>query len=79
LEVKETMARYTTEVIAPCALSINSKSLKDPDAEFRSCLRNIFEFSVKKGLAMLTAFFAPFLKFLLRLKFVDDNMSSYVR
>jgi cytochrome P450 family 6 len=73
------MARYSTEVIASCALRINSKSLKDPDAEFRSYLRNIFEFSVKKGLAILTTFFSPFLKYLLRLKFVNGKTNSYIR
>jgi cytochrome P450 family 6 len=61
VEVKETMARFTTDVIASCAFGINSNSLKDPDSEFRSYLRNVTDFSVKKGLAMLTAFFAPYL------------------
>jgi cytochrome P450 family 6 len=79
VEVKETMARFTTDVIASCAFGINSNSLKDPDSEFRSYLRNVFELSVEKGLALLTVFFAPNLKSLLRLKFFDDKTSNYVR
>jgi cytochrome P450 family 6 len=79
VEVKETMARFTTDVIASCAFGINSNSLKDPDAEFGKYLRNVTDFSVLKGLAVLTAFFAPNLKSLFRLKFVDEKTTNYLR
>ena len=78
VEVKETMARFTTDVIAPCAFGINSNSLKDPDAELGQ-VKNILDFSVMKELAMLTAFFAPHLQKIFRLKFMDDKSNIYVR
>jgi len=73
------MARFTTDVIASCAFGINSNSLKDPDSEFGRRIRNIFHFSVTKGLALLTAFFAPHLQTIFRLKFMDDKANNYVR
>jgi cytochrome P450 family 6 len=73
------MAKFTTDVIASCAFGINSNSLKNPDAEFRRYLRNVFHFTIMKGLAALTGFFAPNLKRILKLKFVDDNTADYVR
>ena len=79
VEVKETMARFTTDVIASCAFGINSNSLKDPDAEFGRHIRSVFTFSVKKGLAILTAFFAPHLQTIFRLKLIDDKTNNYVR
>jgi cytochrome P450 family 6 len=73
------MAKFTTDVIASCAFGINSNSLKNPDAEFRRYMRNIFDFSITNGLAGITAFFAPSLKRILKLKFVDDATADYIR
>jgi hypothetical protein len=73
------MYRYTTDVIASCAFGINGHSLQDLQAEFRLFLRKIFDFSVRKALAGLTAFGAPTLTSLLNLKFVDDDTTSYLR
>jgi cytochrome P450 family 6 len=79
VEVKETMARFTTDVIASCVFGINANSLKDPDSEFGRHTRGIGEFSVQKGLAMLLAFFAPYLNTIFRLKFVADETNNYLR
>jgi len=79
VEVTETMARFTSDVIASCAFGINGNSLKDADSEFGRRIRTVFTVSVKKGLALLTAFFAPHLKTIFRLKFVDDETNNYVR
>jgi cytochrome P450 family 6 len=73
------MDRFTTDVIASCAFSINGNALKDPDSEFGRNIRNILDFSVMKGLALLLAWFAPYLNTIFRLKFVGDNANNYVR
>jgi len=73
------MYRFTTDVIASCAFGINGNSLKNPDSEFGRNIRSVFTFSVKKGLAMLAAFFAPHLQKIFRLKVVDDKMNNYFR
>lgn len=42
IDVKELMARYTTDVIGNCAFGLDCQSLKNPEAEFRVLNRNIF-------------------------------------
>jgi cytochrome P450 family 6 len=73
------MARFTTDVIASCAFGINSNTQKDPDSEFGRQIRSILTFSIKKGLAILFAWFAPFLNKFFRLKFVEDKTNNYIR
>jgi hypothetical protein len=73
------MFRDTTDVMASRAFGISGYSLKEPDAEFRFFLRTVFETSVRKGLAVLISFASPALASLLKLKFVDDDTTNYVR
>jgi hypothetical protein len=73
------MARFTTDVVASCAFGINGNSLKDPNSEFWLNIGTLFDFSVKKGLAMILAWFAPYLNTIFRLKFVDDKKNNYIR
>jgi cytochrome P450 family 6 len=79
VEVKEMLARFTTEVLTSCALGINSNSLKEPDSEFVRRIRTIFNFTVQKRLAVLMAFFAPHLNTIFRLNFIDDKTNNYLR
>jgi cytochrome P450 family 6 len=79
VDVTETMARFTTDVIASCAFGINSNSLKNPDAEYRRYLRKVFDFTILKGLAGVMMFFALKLKNIFKLKFLDDKTSNYIR
>jgi cytochrome P450 family 6 len=78
VEVKEMMARFTTDVIASCAFGINSNSLKDRESEFGRRIRTIFHFTAQKTLALLFAYFAPNFN-IFRLRFLDEETNNYVR
>ena len=73
------MYRYTTDVIASCAFGINGHAMEDPQSEFRMYVRNVFDFTFRKGLAGLTAFTAPEVKNLLNTRFLDDDTTRCLR
>jgi cytochrome P450 family 6 len=79
VEVKETMARFTTDVIASCAFGINANSINDPDSEFGRHTRSRADFSLPKGLSLLLAFFTPYLNTIFRLKYVGYKTDNYLR
>ncbi|XP_055637689.1 probable cytochrome P450 6a20 [Toxorhynchites rutilus septentrionalis] len=60
LDIKEFLARYTTDVIGNCAFGLECNSLKDPDAEFR-----------RMGKKALSITFGGFLRQLLSGTFSD--------
>ncbi|CAG9857619.1 unnamed protein product [Phyllotreta striolata] len=47
IEIKEIMARFTTDVIGSCAFGLDINSLENPDAEFRRFGAKIFEKSFR--------------------------------
>jgi hypothetical protein len=79
VDVKEATERFTTDVIASCAFGIDSNSFTNPDAEFRYYLRKTFDVSVRKGLAALASFFAPYLKKVFHLRYLDEKTNEFFR
>lgn len=53
VEIKEILARYTTDVIGSCAFGLECNSMRNPDAEFRIMGRRAFTQTVGDVLKMV--------------------------
>jgi len=50
IEIKDIMARYSTDIISSCAFGIQCNCLKNPDAEFRQWGRTFFAPSLRNAI-----------------------------
>ncbi|XP_076269064.1 cytochrome P450 6k1-like [Rhynchophorus ferrugineus] len=59
LKVKETLERFTTDVIGSCGFGLECNSMKDPDSEFLKYGRRIFESPAKPPSLLMRMFLRP--------------------
>jgi cytochrome P450 family 6 len=79
IEIKDILARYSTDVISFCAFGIQCNCLKNPDAEFRQRGRKVFVTSVRNTIMGVVALTVPRLLTLLKLSSLDPKISKYFR
>jgi cytochrome P450 family 6 len=79
VEVKESTAKYATDVISSCAFGIQSNSLKDPNSEFREFGRKVFTFTRYRTLEVLGFFFIPSLVSFINGSFFTNDTSQFLR
>lgn len=77
VEIKELCARYTTDVIGTCAFGLECNSLVDPNAEFRTKGRMLFDKPRHNQLLQSFIFTNPNLAKKLRLKVFPDELSDF--
>jgi len=79
IEIKDILARYSTDIISSCAFGIQCNCLKNPDAEFRQWGRKIFEPSLRNSILSFIAQTVPKLLSMLKLNILDPSISKYFR
>jgi cytochrome P450 family 6 len=79
LEIKDILARYSTDVISSCAFGIQCNCLKNPNAEFREWGRKIFQPSIRNSIVSFIAQTIPSLLDVLKVRALDRKISTYFR
>nr|CAD7262317.1 unnamed protein product [Timema shepardi] len=79
IPVKETMARFTTDVISSCAFGVKSNAMTDINSEFRKILRKIFELDLLCSIKLALAFFVPSIVKTFKLRIFDESITLFVR
>ncbi|KAM7344114.1 uncharacterized protein ACRADG_010946 [Cochliomyia hominivorax] len=77
IEIKELLARFTTDIIGSCAFGINCNSLKDPKAEFRLMGKRSLTERRHGNLIMGFIFGFPELAKKLHMKIVLDDVTQF--
>ena len=79
IEIKDILARYSTDVISSCAFGIQCNCLKNPDAEFRQWGRKLFSPSLKNLIKTFMDITFPSLSRVLKMSSLDPRVSKYFR
>jgi cytochrome P450 family 6 len=77
LEMKEVMAKFTTDVIGLCAFGLQSNAISDSDSEFRQMGRQIFLSSPLAAVRGLIELTFPSLLKIFRIKAFPDKVSNF--
>lgn len=77
IELKEYLARFTTDIIGTCAFGIDCNSLKNPNAEFRVMGKRVFEVPLNSAIKRIFMNSSPKLSKFLRFKSFDDQVSKF--
>lgn len=76
-EIKEILARFTTDIIGTCAFGLECNSLKDENSDFRNYGRKIFEEPRNSFLTLLFMSNFRSLARRLKMKVVSDDVSEF--
>lgn len=77
LEIKDVLARFTTDIIGSCALGVQCNTIKNPDAEFREIGRKFLSTDFKNTLKQLFAFTFKSFSRRIGLTIIDKDVSKF--
>lgn len=77
IEVKDILARYTTDVISSCAFGLDVSSLKNPDSEFRRIYISFTKPTVIQKFARLLIVTAPKILSFFKMRVIPKSVTEF--
>lgn len=78
IEIRDLLARYTTDIIASVAYGFDNDSINNPDNIFRKMGAKVFEPSFTAGMRALTTFLMPKTTKLLGIRTADRDVEDFM-
>lgn len=78
MEMKEAMAKFSTNVIGLCAFGLQFNAIKEADSEFRKMGRRVFESSVISAMLRMLQSAFPFAMKIFPMKIIPDDVNKLV-
>ncbi|XP_058830801.1 probable cytochrome P450 6d4 [Topomyia yanbarensis] len=78
IDMREVMARYTTDIIASVGFGIKIDSINNHEDIFRQMGTRVFSTSLKNSLRLASTFFTPKLNSVLGFKFIDQEVEDFM-
>ncbi|KAF4524102.1 hypothetical protein B566_EDAN007685 [Ephemera danica] len=79
VDIKDLLARYTTDVIGSCAFGIKCDSINDPNNEFRVMGRQMFHSNLFSALKRVIMLASPQISRLLRISNTPESLNDFFR
>ncbi|CAB3365211.1 Hypothetical predicted protein [Cloeon dipterum] len=79
LDIKDLLARFTTDIIGSCAFGLPVNSLENPNDKFREMGRKVFDVDFIQGFKINCIFFAPSVARFFRFSFFSKELSDFFR
>lgn len=78
IEIRDLLARYTTDIIASVAFGFNNDSINYPENAFRLIGSKVFKPSFKTGIRALMTFIFPHLNKFIGMKVADQEVEDFM-
>lgn len=78
VEIRETLSRFTADVIASIGFGLDVNSFENPNNEFREKARRIYKPFVRNAIRLDLSFISPFLTKLFKIRFGDKDVTEFL-
>ncbi|KAF2894454.1 hypothetical protein ILUMI_11716 [Ignelater luminosus] len=78
VDIKDVLARFTTNIIGSCAFGLDCNCFTDPNSQFRKCGKRIFDLTKLETFALFLAFSVPSLARKIGIKTTPDEVTEFL-